>query len=47
MVYPYFGPDEDVNCNQEREEHGDEDRGINEKEPAPERDILSRMLLKT
>jgi hypothetical protein len=30
VVYPYFRPDENVDGNEEREEHWDEDRGINE-----------------
>jgi hypothetical protein len=47
VVYPYFGPHENVDCDQEGEKHWDEDRSINGKEPTPSRDQVSGRLLET
>lgn len=47
VVYPYFCPNENVDCDQEREKYWDEDRGIDDEEPAPNRDLVSGGSLET
>lgn len=47
VVYPDFSPNENVNRDQEGEEHWDKDGSINNKEPAPSRDLVSGRLLET
>lgn len=47
MIYPYFSPNENINGDHEGEKHWDEDRSINGKEPAPNRDLVPSRLLET
>lgn len=47
VVYPDFSPDENVNCDQEREKYWHKDGSINDEEPVPNGDVVSGRLLET
>ena len=47
VIYPYFSPDENINCDHKREKYWDKEGSINDEESAPNRDIGSSSWLET